>query len=214
MRRFANFPALFVLTMVHSFCTVPSGKELAERLDSVLRVIYLIYTEGYSASSGTSLTRSDISEEAIRLGRLLLEFLPETEVRSLLALMLLQESRRAARTSAEGEIVLLPEQDRSLWNREQIVEGKERLGEAISSHPVGAYTVQAAVHADASNANATDWTQIVHLTVAGAPIVLTTSVDLRHGHALQVTVSKTVVPDRARPCSLREARFLRITKVP
>jgi len=145
---------------------VPSGKELAERLDSVLRVIYLIYTEGYSASSGTSLTRSDISEEAIRLGRLLLELLPETEVRGLLALMLLQESRRAARTSAEGEIVLLPEQDRSLWNREQIAEGKERLREAMSSPPVGAYTVQAAVaavHADATDANATDWTQIIHL---------------------------------------------------
>jgi RNA polymerase sigma-70 factor, ECF subfamily len=145
---------------------VPSGKELAERLDSVLRVIYLIYTEGYSASSGTSLTRSDISEEAIRLGRLLLELLPETEVRGLLALMLLQESRRAARTTSEGEIVLLSEQDRSLWNREQIAEGKERLREAMSSQPVGAYTVQAAVaavHADAPNANATDWTQIVHL---------------------------------------------------
>lgn len=145
---------------------VPSGKELAERLESVLRVIYLIYTEGYFASSGTSLMRRDISEEAIRLGRLLLELLPETEVRGLLALMLLQESRRAARTSAAGEIVLLPEQDRSLWNQEQIAEGKELLRRAMSSQPVGAYTVQAAVaavHADATDANATDWAQIVHL---------------------------------------------------
>jgi RNA polymerase sigma-70 factor (ECF subfamily) len=144
---------------------VPSGQQLAERLDSVLRVVYLIYTEGYAASSGRTLPRHDVSEEAIRLGRLLIELLPEAEVLGLLALMLLQESRRAARISGDSEIVLLPEQDRSLWNQSQIAEGKDLLRRAMSSEPVGSYTIQAAiaaVHADAPESSATDWTQIVH----------------------------------------------------
>ena len=127
-------------------------------------VIYLLFTEGYSASSGGSLTRPDISVEAIRLGRLLVELLPEPEAVGLLALMLLQESRRAARSSAEGEVVLLEDQDRSLWNQEQIAEGSALVKRALSSRRIGSYTLQAAiaaVHAEAPNSAATDWAQIV-----------------------------------------------------
>jgi RNA polymerase sigma-70 factor, ECF subfamily len=145
---------------------VPSETDLPERLDAVLRVIYLLFTEGYSASSGGSLTRPDISIEAIRLGRLLVELLPEPEAVGLLALMLLQESRRAARTSAEGEVVLLEDQDRSLWNQEQIAEGSALVKRALSSRRIGSYTLQAAiaaVHAEAPNGVATDWAQIVGL---------------------------------------------------
>jgi RNA polymerase sigma-70 factor, ECF subfamily len=145
---------------------VPSEKNLPERLDTVLSVIYLLFTEGYSASSGGSLTRPDVSLEAIRLGRLLLELLPEPEAAGLLALMLLQESRRDARTSAEGEVILLEDQDRSLWNQEQIAEGSALVKRALSSRRIGAYTLQAAiaaVHAEASNGAATDWAQIVGL---------------------------------------------------
>jgi RNA polymerase sigma-70 factor (ECF subfamily) len=145
---------------------VPSPTELPERLDTVLQVIYLVFNEGYSASSGASLTRSDLSSDAIRLGRLLLELLPEPEVMGLLALMLLQESRRAARVSPTGDLILLEDQDRSLWNREQIAEGKALVERALSSRRFGPYTLQAAiaaVHADAANAAATDWAQIVAL---------------------------------------------------
>jgi RNA polymerase sigma-70 factor, ECF subfamily len=145
---------------------VPSPADLPDRLDTVLQVIYLVFNEGYSASSGTSLTRPDLSGEAIRLGRLLIELLPEPEAVGLLALMLLQESRRVARTSAEGDLVLLNDQDRSLWNREQIAEGKALVERALSSRRCGPYTLQAAiaaVHAGASNAAATDWAQIVGL---------------------------------------------------
>ena len=145
---------------------VPSETDLPERLDAVLRVIYLLFTEGYSASSGGSLTRPDISIEAIRLGRLLVELLPEPEAVGLFALMLLQESRRAARSSAEGEVVLLEDQDRSLWNREQIAEGSALVKRALSSRQIGSYTLQAviaAVHAQAPNSAATDWAQIVGL---------------------------------------------------
>jgi RNA polymerase sigma-70 factor (ECF subfamily) len=145
---------------------VPSETDLPERLDAVLRVIYLLFTEGYSASSGGSLTRPDISIEAIRLGRLLVELLPEPEAVGLLALMLLQESRRAARSSAEGEVVLLEDQDRSLWNQEQIAEGSALVKRALSSWQIGSYTLQAAiagVHAEAPNSAATDWAQIVGL---------------------------------------------------
>jgi RNA polymerase sigma-70 factor (ECF subfamily) len=145
---------------------VPSPDDLQERLDAVLRVIYLVFNEGYAASSGGSLTRSDLSGEAIRLGRLLIELLPEPEAIGLLALMLLQESRRTARTSPTGDLVLLEDQDRSLWNREQIAEGKALLERALSSRRFGPYTLQAAiaaVHAEASAAAATDWTQIVGL---------------------------------------------------
>jgi RNA polymerase sigma-70 factor (ECF subfamily) len=145
---------------------VPERAELAERLDSVLHVIYLVFNEGYSASSGESLTRHDISGEAIRLGRLLVELLPEPEAQGLLALMLLQESRRAARSSPAGELVLLDQQDRSLWNRGQIAEGLALVERALSSRRFGPYSLQAAiaaVHAQAPSAAATDWAQIVGL---------------------------------------------------
>jgi RNA polymerase sigma-70 factor, ECF subfamily len=145
---------------------VPSRDELPDRLDAVLQVIYLVFNEGYSASSGTSLTRHDLSGEAIRLGRLLIELLPEPEVMGLLALMLLQESRRAARTSPDGEIVLLDDQDRSLWNRDLIAEGLVLVERALQSRRFGPYALQAAiagVHAQAPDAAATDWEEIVGL---------------------------------------------------
>jgi RNA polymerase sigma-70 factor (ECF subfamily) len=145
---------------------VPSLAELPERLDTVLQVIYLVFNEGYSASSGESLTRADLSGEAIRLGRLLLELLSESEAMGLLALMLLQESRRAARTSPTGDLILLEDQDRSLWNQTQIAQGKTLVARALSSRRFGPYTLQAAIaaaHADAANAAATDWAQIVAL---------------------------------------------------
>ena len=145
---------------------VPSSTDLPDRLDTVLQVIYLVFNEGYSASSGVSLTRPDLSGEAIRLGRLLNELLPEPEVLGLLALMLLQESRRVARTSPEGDLVLLDDQDRSLWNRDQIAEGLTLVERALSSRRFGPYTIQAAiaaVHAQAPNTAATDWARIVGL---------------------------------------------------
>ena len=145
---------------------VPTPAELPERLDSVLRVIYLVFNEGYSASSGDSVTRVDLAAEAIRLGRLLVELLPEPEAIGLLALMLLHESRRAARTSPGGDLILLDEQDRSLWNREQIAEGSALVGRALASRRFGPYTLQAAlaaVHAEAPSADATDWSEIVGL---------------------------------------------------
>src|SRR5262249_6883087 len=145
---------------------VPERPDLPERLDTVLRVIYLVFNEGYSASAGEALTRHDLSGEAIRLGRLLVELLPEAEAMGLLALMLLQESRRAARSSPSGELILLDQQDRSLWNREQIAEGLALVERALSSRWSGPYTLQAAiaaVHARASSTAATDWGQIVGL---------------------------------------------------
>ena len=145
---------------------VPTHAELPDRLDAVLRVIYLVFNEGYAASSGASLTRHDLSGEAIRLGRLLVELLPEPEAVGLLALMLLQDSRRAARTSPAGDVVLLNDQDRSLWNRAQIAEGSVLVQRALSSRRFGPYTLQAAiaaVHAEAPSAAATDWAQIVGL---------------------------------------------------
>jgi RNA polymerase sigma-70 factor (ECF subfamily) len=145
---------------------VPTEAELRERLDPVLRVIYLVFNEGYAASSGASLTRHDLSGEAIRLGRLLVELLPEPETLGLLSLMLLQESRRTARTAPSGELILLDEQDRTLWNRDQIAEGKRLVEQALSSRRFGPYTIQAAiaaVHAEAPNAAATDWAEIVGL---------------------------------------------------
>jgi len=145
---------------------IPERADLPSRLDSVLQVIYLVFNEGYSASSGESLTRHDLSAEAIRLGRLLGELLPEPEAIGLLALMLLHESRRAARTSAAGELVLLDDQDRALWNREQIAEGAALVERALSSRRFGPYTLQAAiaaVHGEAGDAAATDWAQIVGL---------------------------------------------------
>jgi RNA polymerase sigma-70 factor (ECF subfamily) len=145
---------------------VPSRADLPERLDSVLRVIYLVFNEGYTASSGDELTRHDLSAEAIRLGRLLLALLPEPEVMGLLALMLLHESRRVARSSPTGEPVLMDDQDRTLWNRELIAEGAILVERALTSRRFGPYSLQAAisaVHAEAPNAAATDWAQIVGL---------------------------------------------------
>jgi RNA polymerase sigma-70 factor (ECF subfamily) len=145
---------------------VPLPAELPERLDTVLQVVYLVFNEGYSASSGASLTRADLSGEAIRLGRLLNGLLPEPEVTGLLALMLLQESRRAARTSPTGELILFEHQDRSRWNREQIAEGVALVERALKSRRFGPYTLQAAiaaVHSEAPNPAATDWPQIVAL---------------------------------------------------
>jgi len=145
---------------------VPALTELPDRLDTVLHVVYLVFNEGYSASSGESLTRADLSGEAIRLGRLLVELLPEPEAIGLLALMLLQESRRKARTSPTGEMVLLDDQDRLLWSREQIAEGTALVERALASRRIGPYTLQAAiaaVHAEAPAAAVTDWAQIVGL---------------------------------------------------
>ena len=153
---------------------VPTPQELPERLDTVLQVIYLVFNEGYSAAAGAEVTRAELTGEAIRLGRLLAELqpepeipkpeFPEPEILGLLALMLLQESRRAARTSPAGELILLENQDRSLWNREQIAEGVALVEKALNSRRIGAYTLQAAiaaVHAEAKSAGATDWRQIV-----------------------------------------------------
>jgi RNA polymerase sigma-70 factor (ECF subfamily) len=145
---------------------VPEKEALPDRLDAVLRVVYLVFNEGYAASSGASLTRHDLSTEAIRLGRLLVDLLPEPEAMGLLALMLLQESRRAARASASGELILLDDQDRALWNRDQIAEGTALVERALSSRRVGPYMIQAAiaaVHAGAATPSATDWTEIVGL---------------------------------------------------
>ena len=145
---------------------VPSLADLPDRLDTVLHVVYLVFNEGYFASSGESLMRHDLSGEAIRLGRLLIELLPEPEAIGLLALMLLHESRRAARTTTDGQIVLLADQDRLLWNRDQIAEGSLLVERALSSRRIGPYTLQAAiaaVHAGAPSADATDWVQIVGL---------------------------------------------------
>jgi RNA polymerase sigma-70 factor (ECF subfamily) len=145
---------------------IPGLSDLPGRLDGVLSVIYLIFNEGYSASSGDSLVRSDLSEEAIRLCRLLLDLHNDAEVKGLLALMLLHESRRTARTSSDGEIVLLEDQDRSSWDREMISQGKTLVEQSLASRRFGFYTLQAAisaVHADAETATATDWNQIVAL---------------------------------------------------
>ena len=158
---------------------VPAPADLAERLDTVLRVIYLVFNEGYTASSGVELMRLDLASEAIRLGRLLVEMLPESEAIGLLALMLLQDSRRAARASAAGELIVLEEQDRSLWNRAQIAEGSALVERALASRRLGPYCLQAtiaAVHCGARTASETDWDEIVQaydllLRIEPTPIV-------------------------------------------
>lgn len=145
---------------------VPETSQMAERLEAVLYVIYLVFNEGYSASSGDSVTRADLSAEAIRLGRILLDLLPDPEAMGLLALMLLHESRRTARMTPQGDLILLEDQDRRLWNGEQIAEGIALVQRALTTRRGGAYTLQAAIaslHASAATAAATDWAQIVSL---------------------------------------------------
>ncbi|HEY4565592.1 MAG TPA: RNA polymerase sigma factor [Thermoanaerobaculia bacterium] len=166
---------------------VPSKAELPERLETVLQVVYLVFNEGYSASSGESLTRADLSGEAIRLGRLLMALLPEPEVIGLLALMLLHESRRVARTSPDGELVLLEDQDRSRWNQGQITEGRALVERALATRQFGPYTLQAAisaVHAAAPSAAATDWGQIVGLYDLLARMVPSPVVELNRAVAV------------------------------
>jgi RNA polymerase sigma-70 factor (ECF subfamily) len=166
---------------------VPSRAELPDRLDSVLHVIYLVFNEGYAASSGESLVRPDLSGEAIRLGRLLLELLPEPEATALLGLMLLHESRRSARMGPTGDIILLDDQDRSLWNRQQIAEGTALVNQAFQSGAVGPYAIQAAiaaVHARARSAGETDWAQIVRLYGALLQMVPSPVVELNRAVAV------------------------------
>ena len=183
---------------------VPAQAALPERLDQVLRVIYLVFNEGYAASSGTAVTRHDLSGEAIRLGRLLVELLPEPEAIGLLALMLLHESRRAARTSPAGELVLLADQDRALWDQDQIEEGSTLVERALASRRVGPYTLQAAiaaVHAEAPSAGATDWAQIVGLydmlaRVDPTPVVelnRAVAIAMRDGPAAGLTIIDAVL---------------------
>jgi RNA polymerase sigma-70 factor (ECF subfamily) len=188
----------------HILYEVPSRNELPERLETVLQVIYLVFNEGYSTSSGESLTRPDLSGEAIRLGRLLVELLPEPETVGLLALMLLHESRRTARTSPEGDLILLEDQDRSLWNREQITEGIALVRGALMSGRLDQYTLQAtiaAVHAVSPNFAATDWAQIVGLydqlaQVAPSPVVeinRAAAVAMRDGPAAGLALIDTIL---------------------
>ena len=170
---------------------VPGRGDLPERLGAVLNVIYLIFNEGYSASAGQTLTRADLSEEAIRLGRLLVELLPEPEAIGLLALMLIQESRRAARTSPDGNLVRLEDQDRALWNQEQIEEGTKLVQQMLVSGHVNFYTLQAAiaaVHTTAPSFKATDWAQIVQL----------------YDKLLQLSPSSVVELNRAVAVSMRD----------
>ena len=166
---------------------IPQRPDLPDRLDAVLHVIYLLFNEGYSASSGASLTRPDLSGEAIHLGRMLLELLPEAEVAGLLALMLLTESRRAARATETGDLILLEAQDRSLWDRELIAEGRALVERAFETGAVGPFTLQAAiaaVHAGAENAGDTDWAQIVELYEVLARAAPTPVVALNHAVAV------------------------------
>jgi RNA polymerase sigma-70 factor (ECF subfamily) len=166
---------------------VPAFEELPDRLDAVLRVVYLVFNEGYSASSGGSVTRADLSGEAIRLCRLLVALLPDPEAIGLLALMLLHESRRMARATPEGDLILLPDQDRALWDRYMIAEGRSLIARAIASHRVGAYGLQAAiasVHASAPNAEETDWDEVVRLYAALSRIEPSPVVALNHAAAV------------------------------
>jgi len=166
---------------------IPSRADLPARLETVLQVVYLVFNEGYSATSGQTVTRADLSAEAIRLGRLLLRLLPEPEVKGLLGLMLLQESRRSARTSRDGDLVLLEDQDRTQWNRALIEEGIRCVEEALRSKRFGPYTVQgaiAAVHAEAPDAGTTDWKQIVALYDVLLQMMPSPVVELNRGVAL------------------------------
>jgi len=183
---------------------VPTRAELPERLDAVLRVVYLVFNEGYAASAGEQVTRHDLSAEAIRLGRLLVELLPEPEAIGLLALMLLHESRRAARTSPSGDLVLLEDQDRSAWNADQIAEGAKLVERALASRRIGPYTLQAAiaaVHAQATTAAATDWNEIVGLydvllTIDPSPVIAlnrAVAVAMRDGPAAGLALVEAIL---------------------
>jgi RNA polymerase sigma-70 factor (ECF subfamily) len=185
---------------------VPAAADLPARIDSVLQVTYLVFNEGYAASSGETVTRQELSEEAIRLGWLLSELLPAPEVLGLLALMLLQESRRAARATADGEIILLEQQDRQLWNRNQIRQGKDLLTRALGTRRFGPYTIQAAIaaaHADAPTAAETDWGQIVALydvlqQLTPSPIVAlnrAVAVTMRDGPAAGLKLLETILAE-------------------
>jgi RNA polymerase sigma-70 factor (ECF subfamily) len=187
---------------------VPGPRELGERLDAVLRVIYLDYNEGYSASSGASVTRAELSLEAIRVGRLLVELLPQAEAMGLLALMLLQESRRAARASANGEIVLLEDQDRALWDRAMIGEGVALTERALKTRMFGPYCLQAAiaaVHAEAPSTQETDWSEIIGLydvlaRLDPSPVVAlnrAVAVAMRDGPSLALPIVNALLRDLA-----------------
>jgi RNA polymerase sigma-70 factor (ECF subfamily) len=197
---------------------VPTPTELPQRLDAVLRVVYLVFNEGYAASSGTSLMRHDLSAEAIRLGRLLVDLLPEPEARGLLALMVLQESRRAARASASGELILLEDQDRSLWNRELIADGVRLVEQALTSRH-GPYAIQAAIaalHAEAPTFAATDWSEIVALydlllRATPSPVVelnRAVAVAMRDGPAAGLTLVNAIL-DRGELSDYRLAHAAR-----
>ncbi len=183
---------------------VPAPAQLAERLDAVLRVLYLVFNEGYSASSGEALTRAELSQEAIRVGRLLVELLPEPEAMGLLALMLIQESRRAARATPEGEIVLLEDQDRGLWDKALIAEGVALTTRALKTRMFGPYCLQAAiaaVHAEAPSTAATDWSEIIGLydvlsRLDPSPIVAlnrAVAVSMRDGPAVALPLVNTLM---------------------
>ena len=183
---------------------VPSPSELPDRLEAVLRVIYLVFNEGYAASSGSAVTRHDLSSEAVRLGRVLMELLPEPEVVGLLALMLLQDSRRGARATDSGEVILLEDQDRTLWNREQIDEGSRLVERALASRRAGPYSIQAAiaaVHAGSADAATTDWAEIVGLydilaRIEPTPVVelnRAVAVAMRDGPAAGLTLVDTIL---------------------
>jgi RNA polymerase sigma-70 factor (ECF subfamily) len=183
---------------------IPSAEEFPQRLEAVLAVVYLVFNEGYSATSGESLTRADLSGEAIRLGRLLVELLPDPEAVGLLALMLLHESRRPARSTPEGDIVLLEDQDRSKWDARLIAEGKALVERALRTRRFGAYTVQAAiaaVHASAPTAAATDWPQVTALydallAINPSPVVelnRAVAVALRDGPAAGLTLIDAIL---------------------
>jgi RNA polymerase sigma-70 factor (ECF subfamily) len=183
---------------------VPAKEDLPDRLETVLQVIYLVFNEGYAASSGPAVTRANLSTEAIRLGRLLAELLPDSEVIGLLALMLLQESRRAARTSPTGDLILLEDQNRSLWNAEQIAEGRALVQQVLATGQVGIYTVQAAiatVHAQAPSTAETSWAQIVAwydvlLQLNASPIVelnRAVAIALRDGPAAGLALIDTLL---------------------
>jgi RNA polymerase sigma-70 factor (ECF subfamily) len=183
---------------------VPTRADLPDRLDAVLRVVYLVFNEGYAASGGAAVTRHDVSAEAIRLGRLLVDLLPEPEALGLLALMLLHDSRRSARASADGDLILLEDQDRSLWNRAQIDEGTRLVEQALATRRGGAYAIQAAiaaVHAGAPTAAETDWSEIVALYGAllrleSSPVIelnRAVAVAMRDGPAAGLAIVETIL---------------------